>query len=36
MILLKRLKKYNKGVMGWRLWTFRPTDEQREAVAWDD
>ena len=27
---------YNKGVMGWRLWTSRPTDEQRKAVAWDD
>ena len=21
---------YNKGVMGWRLWTFRPTEEQRK------
>ena len=27
---------YNKGVMGWRLWTFRPTDEQRKEVMWGE
>ena len=27
---------YNKGVMGWRLWTSRPTEEQRKVVPWDD
>ena len=27
---------YNKGEMGWRLWTSRPTAEQRKAAKWDD
>lgn len=27
------LSAYNKA---WRCWTARPTDEQREAVKWDD
>lgn len=26
---------YNKGVMGWRLWTSRPTEEQRMEVLWE-
>ena len=26
-----RIDKYNKG---WRCWTQRPTDEQKEATPW--
>lgn len=26
---------YNHKCYGWRCWTSRPTDEQREAVKWD-
>lgn len=29
------LDLYNKDVMGWRIWTARPTEDQREAVKWD-
>lgn len=29
------LDLYNKDVMGWRIWTARPTEEQRKAVSWD-
>ena len=29
------LDLYNKDVMGWRIWTARPTEEQRKAVAWN-
>ena len=28
-----RIDKYNKG---WRCWTARPTDKQREAAKWDE
>lgn len=30
------LSLYNFGAMGWRLWTARPTEEQREAVKWNE
>ena len=26
---------YNKGVMGWRLWTSRPTPEQMRETPWE-
>ena len=26
---------YNKGVMGWRLWTSRPTKEQMRETPWE-
>ena len=26
---------YGKEIYGWRCWTARPTDEQREAVKWE-
>lgn len=29
------LDLYNKDVMGWRIWSARPTEEQRKAVLWD-
>lgn len=29
------IEDYNKANM-WRCWSSRPTDEQREAVKWDD
>lgn len=30
------LDLYNKDVMGWRIWTARPTKDQRKAVKWDE
>lgn len=27
---------YNKRIYGWRCWTSRPTDAQREAEPWDE
>ena len=27
---------YNRRLFGWRCWTYRPTDEQREEVKWDE
>ena len=32
-IIQRRKDNYKKS---WRCWTVRPTDEQREAVKWDD
>lgn len=32
-MLVRSIKTYGKT---WRCWTARPTDEQREAVKWDD
>lgn len=29
------LDLYNENGMGWRMWTARPTEEQRKAVKWD-
>lgn len=29
-------KDYNHLPYGWRVWTARPTKEQRRAVKWDD
>lgn len=26
---------YNKGDMGWRIWTSRPTDDQRKDTPWE-
>lgn len=26
---------YNRRLYGWRCWTARPTDEQREATPWE-
>lgn len=28
-------RTYNRGVYGWRCWTAKPTDEQREATPWE-
>lgn len=28
------LDLYNNDVMGWRIWTARPTEEQRKEVKW--
>ena len=27
---------YNRRLYGWRCWTSRPTDEQREATPWQE
>lgn len=41
IVEIYRLRNHTEGIdidgygKRWRCWTFRPTDEQREAVSWD-